>query len=214
MATKSRLAVGIDVPWVTSWTDEPILGIGPCATVDGRLAIGQAERAGFGRPEYSKNHLRRQRASVAGMLCPMCGAPTAQGDRFTQVAKATPAGVLRARGLGGAVPPDVTDDQVLINAGAIAPLHRACVDRSLIHCPHLRSLPDIEVRPFPARWVVTRLEVEAMIDAAPQLFLARPTGATRAVSVVSFLQLCGVTEDRDPRWRRLARPPSGSSEGR
>ena len=202
MAGKSRLKVGVDVPWVTSWTDEPLLGVAPCATVGGRLAIGQVERPGWGRPEYSKNHLRRQRASVAGMLCPMCGAPTPAGDRFTQVAKAAPAGVLRAKGLGGALPADVADAQILINAGAIAPLHRACVDRSLAHCPHLRSLPDIEVRAFPERWVVAPLEVEGVVEAPAQLFLARPAPVARRVSVISFLQLCGVTGARDPQWRR------------
>ena len=201
MAGKSRLKVGVDVPWVTSWTAEPVLGVAPCQTVGGRLAIGQTERAGYGRPEYSKNHLRRQRASVAGMLCPMCGAPTPEGDRFTQVAKAMPAGLLRARGLGGAAPAEVVDAQILINAGAIAPLHKACVDRSLIHCPHLRSLPDIDVRPFPAQWVVTPLEVEAVVNDAPQLFLAKPALTARRLTVVSFLQLCGVTEARDPAWR-------------
>jgi hypothetical protein len=203
MAGKSRLKVGVDVPWVTSWTDEPILGVAPCATVGGRLAIGQVERAGYGRPEYSKNHVRRQRASVAGMLCPMCGTPTVAGDRFTQVAKAIPAGVLRARGLAGTLPAAVPDAQILINAGAIAPLHMDCVTRSLAHCPHLRAQPDIDVRPFPQRWAVTPLEVEAVADDKPQLFLARPTLAPRVVSVVSFLQLCGVTEDEDPKWRRL-----------
>ena len=45
MAGKSRLKVGVDVPWVTSWTDEPILGVAPCPTVGGRLAIGQTQRA-------------------------------------------------------------------------------------------------------------------------------------------------------------------------
>ena len=93
------------------------------------------------------------------------------------------------------------DPQILINAGAIAPLHKACVDRSLIHCPHLRSLPDIDVRPFPAQWVVTPLEVEAVVNDAPQLFLAKPALTARRLTVVSFLQLCGVTEARDPAWR-------------
>ena len=206
MAGKSRLKVGVDVPWVTSWTDEPILGVAPCATVGGRLAIGQVERAGYGRPEYSKNHLRRQRSSVAGMLCPMCGTPTVAGDRFTQVAKAVPAGVLRARGLAGTLPAAVPDAQILINAGAIAPLHMDCVTRSLADCPHLRAQPDIDVRPFPERWAVTPLEVEAVADDRPQLFLARPSLAPRVVSVVSFLQLCGVTEDQDPKWRGLLKP--------
>jgi hypothetical protein len=201
MAGKSRLKVGVDVPWVTSWTDEPVLGVAPCQTVGGRLAIGQTERAGYGRPEYSKNHLRRQRASVAGMLCPMCGRPTSEGDRFTQVAKVEAAGVLRARGLGAALSPDVDDARIVINAGAIAPLHKACVDRSLTHCPHLRGLPDIEVLPFPARWVVAPLEVEATVNDGPQLFLARPALTSRRLAVISFLQLCGVTETRDPAWR-------------
>jgi len=80
-------------------------------------------------------------------------------------------------------------------------LHQACVNRSLVHSPHLRSVPDIEVRPFPARWVVTPLEVEAVADEAPQLFLAKPTRVVRRLRVVSFLQLCGVTETRDPAWR-------------
>ena len=203
MAAKSRLKVGVDVPWVTSWTDEAILGVGPCATVGGRLAIGQAERAGYGRPEYSKNHLRRQRASVAGLLCPMCGKPTTEGDRFTEVAKAVPAGVLRARGLAAVLPPEVDDARIVINAGAIAPLHRGCVERSLTHCPHLRGLPDIEVRPFPARWSVMPLEVEAIADEAPRLFLARPALGPRRINVVGFLQLCGLTDQQDPLWRRL-----------
>jgi hypothetical protein len=198
----SRLKPGWDVPWVTSWSAEPMLGVGPCATVGGRLAIGQAERPGYGRPEYSKNHLRRQRASVAGMLCPMCGEPTAPDDRFTHVAKAVPAGVLRSRGLAHAVPAQVPDARIVVDAGAVPPLHRRCIDRSLEHCPHLRAEPNIDVRPFPAAWAVTPLLVEARPEAGPRLFLARPEAAPAAVSVISFLQICGVTEDEDVRWRR------------
>ena len=39
------LKVGIDVPWVTSWSGEPVLGIRPCGSVGGRLAIVQAQDA-------------------------------------------------------------------------------------------------------------------------------------------------------------------------
>ena len=37
----------------------------------------------------------------------------------------------------------------LIDAGAIAPLHKACSARSLRYCPHLTADPHIDVRPFP-----------------------------------------------------------------
>ena len=76
---ESRLKVGVDVPWVTSWSDEESLGVRPCPSIGGRLAICQAERPGVGRPQYSMNHLRRQRETVGRMLCPMCGQPTAAG---------------------------------------------------------------------------------------------------------------------------------------
>ncbi len=60
----SSLKVGVDVPWVTSWTGEPSLGVGPCPSVGGALAILQAERPGQGKPLYSQNHAVRQRLSV------------------------------------------------------------------------------------------------------------------------------------------------------
>ena len=114
----SRLKPGVDVPWVTSWTDEPFMGVRPCATVSGRLAVCQADRPGAGRPQYSRNHLVRQRRSVVEMRCPMCGAPTSGDDRWTQTARRTSAGALRARGLGGLLPAEIKDAAVLIDAGA------------------------------------------------------------------------------------------------
>lgn len=42
---EARLMVGVDVPWVTSWSEEPIIGIRPCLTVDGRPALVQADNA-------------------------------------------------------------------------------------------------------------------------------------------------------------------------
>jgi hypothetical protein len=193
----SSLKVGIDVPWVTGWTGEPTLGVRPCPSVGGALAIVQADYPGLGKPLYSRNHAVRQRLSVRDMLCPMCGRPTSPDDRWTQVAHPVAAGRLRADGRGDRLPADLSDDRVLIDAGAIAPLHRACVDRSLRYCPHLKADPNIDVRRFPDRWVV--LPLMARAEAPAQLFLARPVPA-RAVPVIGFLQLCGLTGDRDPTW--------------
>lgn len=194
----SSLKVGVDVPWVTSWTGEPSLGLGPCPSVGGALAILQADRPGQGKPLYSQNHAVRQRLSVRDMRCPMCGEPTTADDRWTQVAHPVTAGRLRATGRGDRLPTDLADDSVLIDAGAIAPLHKACVDRSLRYCPHLKADPDIDVRRFPDRWVVLPLTTRA--EAVPQLFLARPAPA-RTATAIGFLQLCGLTGERDPSWR-------------
>lgn len=186
---ESALRVGVDVPWVTSWTAEPVLGVRPCASVGGRPALVQEERAGFGKPEYSKNHLLRQRLSVQRMLCPMCGEPTAREDRVTQLARRTTAGRLRQAGRGAGIASDISDDTVLIDAGAIAPLHRRCSDLSLKHCPHLRAAP-VEVMAFPDRWLVLPLLIEAQAPLTPgYALLASPP--VRSVAVVTFLQLCG-----------------------
>ncbi len=184
MAGQSKLVVGVDVPWVTSWTGEEITGAAPCRTVGGRLALMQASAPGSGKPQYSKNHLVRQRLTVARMLCPMCGEPTEDSDRWTQIAARRCAGQLRAR--GGQVRADIADDRVMIDAGSIAPLHRRCVDRSMKYCPHLRASDDVMVMRFPREWIVLPLLVKA------------ETGPGVAVA---FLQLCGVTQTIDRRWR-------------
>ncbi len=202
---ESRLKVGVDVPWVTSWSDEESLGVRPCPSIGGRLAICQAERPGLGRPQYSMNHFRRQRETVGRMLCPMCGEPTASGDRWTQIAKRVPAGLLRAKGLGAAMPAAVPNERIMIDAGSIAPLHEACVKRSLEHCPHLRSHPGVEVMAWPEHWTVAPLLVQATAPPTPLAVLAAPRPASPSVAVVSFLQIFGLTDEMDPRWRRRLR---------
>lgn len=187
----SSLKVGVDVPWVTSWTGEPSLGLGPCPSVGGALAILQADRPGQGKPLYSQNHAVRQRLSVRDMRCPMCGEPTTAADRWTQVAHPVTAGRLRATGRGDRLPADLADESVLIDAGAIAPLHKACVDRSLRYCPHLKADPHIDVQRFPAQWLVVPLMVEAVV--APRMFLAKAE-PPRAFPVVGFLQLIGLPD--------------------
>lgn len=198
---KSALKVGIDVPWVTSWTAETILGPRQCPSVDGGLALCQSEAAGFGKPEYSKNHVYRQRLTVRRMLCPMCGEPTTAEDRVTQVARRAPAGVVRGGGRSPGLPHQIPDDLILIDAGSIAPLHRACSDRSLTYCPHLKATPNVEVMAFPPRWVTMPLLIEATLPPPPghALMVSRP--GPQRVPVITFLQICGLTEDRDPAWR-------------
>ncbi len=199
---KSSLQVGVDVPWVTSWTEEQMLGVRACPSVGGLPAICQAEQAGYGRPQYSKNHFVRQRLSVRHMLCPMCGQATPAEDRWTQIAKRTSAGALRAAGTGAGLTAAIPDDRVVINAGSIAPLHQACVERSLAHCPHLKADPNVEVMAFPGKWVILPLTVEASPQPVAVHVLAAPQSS---IPVIAFLQLCGVTDQTDRKWRRALR---------
>jgi hypothetical protein len=182
MTGDSRLRVGLDVPWVTSWSQEMHTGVSRCPSVDGQLAIGQQEKPGVGKPLYSRNHLFRQRRSVREMLCPMCGDPTPEEDRWSQTAHTTTAGALRSRGFGRDLPSSLADHQPLVNCGAIAPLHRLCAETSLARCPHLGGMEDHTLKRFPPAWIIIPLWVEAK----PQ----DPQG--RSIPVVSFLQLVGV----------------------
>ncbi|MFJ6023698.1 hypothetical protein ACIQC9_03760 [Brevundimonas sp. NPDC092305] len=191
---KSALKVGVDVPWVTSWTEETVLGVRPCATVGGRAALVQTGAAGFGKPLYSQNHLVRQRQTVLGMLCPMCGEPTSSDDRWTQVAQQTSAGRLRREGKAMNLDRALEDRRVVIDAGSIAPLHRRCVDRSLRYCPHLKADPNVNVMPFPAKWTVLPLMIEATAPMEAGVAVA-------AIAVITFLQLIGVTDRVDRNWR-------------
>jgi hypothetical protein len=182
MTATSRLKVGVDVPWVTSWSGETQTGVSRCPSVDGQLAVTQQIAPGEGHPLYSRNHLFRQRKSVREMLCPMCGAPTAAGDRWSQTAKRTAAGNLRSRGFGPALPVDMADDQALLDCGAIAPLHRACAETAARRCPHLSQMDDLELKRFPEAWVIIPLWIQA-----------KPPGPdAKNTSVVTFLQLVGV----------------------
>lgn len=183
--------IGVDVPWVSSWSQEKTGGVGPCPTVDGAMAALQTWKPGVGEPLYARNHLRRQRDSVRAMLCPMCGEPTAEGDRWTQTGRFYAAGILRARGFGKALPADLDDDRVILDCGAIAPLHFRCASMSMQRCPHLAAMPDRDLKAFPPTWVVIPLYVEAR----------RPVGG-QALAAVSFLQLVGLTITRDPDWRK------------
>ncbi|CAN5351253.1 hypothetical protein BH10PSE1_BH10PSE1_19630 [soil metagenome] len=207
---QSSLVVGVDVPWVTSWTAETILGPGPCPSLDGGIAILQSSNAGFGKPEYSKNHVVRQRHTVRRMLCPMCGEPTTEGDRVTQVARRIPAGWVRAGGRTPNLPSGIPDAVILLDTGSIAPLHRHCSERSLIHCPHLRASPNVEVMDFTTRWVTMPLLVNAVMPPPASAVLMLDPPRARPVTAVTFLQICGVTDDSDPAWRTNAEQYRGA----
>ena len=185
MPQTPELKVGVDVPWVTSWSAEAMTGVSRCPSVDGMLAVGQQDRPGEGEPLYSRNHLFRQRKSVREMLCPMCGEPTEAPDRWSQTGRWTTAGEIRALGLGAWLPADFKDERPLFDAGAIAPLHRACAERALADCPHLKAMPDHELKQFPEAWIVAPL----MIEARPPHSLG---AVPQSMAAVSFLQLIGV----------------------
>ncbi len=190
----SRLKVGLDVPWVTSWTEERMLGPAPCMTVPGMLAAAQAHKPGFGRPVYSQNHFIRQRMSVRRMLCPMCGEPTLAGDRWTLTARRMSAGMLRRKGLKGSVPAELADARIVIDAGAVAPQHYHCATRSMVKCPHLSADPDLDLQPFADRWFVSPLF--ASLPTMPMAVMAKPVRPPPPL--VCFLQLCGVTDEMAP----------------
>lgn len=108
---------------------------------------------------------------------------------MTQLARRTTAGRLRQSGRGSGIAPDIGDDAVLIDAGAIPPLHRRCSELSLQHCPHLRAAP-VEVMTLPDQWLVLPHPIEAQAPLSPgYALLAAPP--VRSVAVVTFLQLCG-----------------------
>lgn len=192
-AIQSSLKVGVDVPWVTSWTAETMTGVGGCPSVGGRPALCQTDQAGFGKPQYSKNHMVRQRLTVARMLCPMCGEPTTSEDRWTVTGRPKAAGWLRAQ-KGFALPAEIEDDRVVIDAGAIAPLHKACATRSMALCPHLKADPELKLIRFPKAVAIV-----------PLLALAEDAAeAAKLPPVIAFLQLCGITQTIDRRWRQAA----------
>lgn len=182
MTAAPDLKIGVDVPWVSSWSQEPQTGVSRCPSVDGELAVSQRINPGVGEPLYARNHLFRQRKSVREMRCPMCGEQTPADDRWSQTARPTTAGALRAKGFGSTLPADMLDTQPLLDCGAIAPLHRACAEAALVGCPHLADMNDRELKRFPKAWIVVPLWVEAR----------SPKPEEKTAAVVSFLQLLGV----------------------
>ena len=83
------------------------------------------------------------------------------------------------------------DEQRLLDAGAIAPLHRACAERALTHCPHLKGMPDRELKAFPRR-----LDHRHPGRRGPAGRPTSPTCRRSSVVAITFLQLIGVPDLR------------------
>ena len=106
------------VPWNAGWTGEERFEVRPCRYAGGRLAMWQPFSPGVGKPIFAKPHQVRQRKSVAEMRCTVCGERTVPFDRWWF-------------GLG------TFDGDWWVTTEA--PVHRACADRALVVCPHLRA---------------------------------------------------------------------------
>lgn len=183
MTTAQGLKIGVDVPWISSWSLEQQTGVSPCPSVDGQLAVGQQSKPGGGEPLHARAHLFRQRKSVREMRCPMCGEQTPDDDRWSQTARPTTARALRAKGLGPTLPAEMPDDQTLLDCGTIAPMHRACAEAAA-GLALLADMNQRELRRFPKAWIIVPLWIEAR----------SPKPQAKSVAVVSYLQLLGVED--------------------
>ena len=186
-ATPRSSRIGVDVPWVTSWSGEKPTRVSRCPSVDGLPAAGQADKPGEGEPLYSSNHLFRQRSSVREMLCPMCGKPTEAATAGPRPAAGPPPAPSASWAWATGCRPTSRTTAPCSTPAPSRPLHRACAERALTDCPHLEGMPDHELKPFPGAWIVVPLTIEA--KPPPAL-----GGAQQSVAVISFLQLIGVPE--------------------
>jgi len=124
------------------------------------------------------------------MLCPMCGEPTVPGDRWTLLARRRTAGQLRATGFSASVPEDLKDEHPILDAGTIAPLHRACADRSMTLCPHLKANPATKLMAFPE--TVTVVPLTTLAQRQVEHFRKSPFAEAPTVLAIALLHLCGI----------------------
>lgn len=106
------------VPWNASWSAEDRYEIRPCRYASGFPAVWCPHRPHEGRPIFAKPHMVRQRRSIAEMRCTVCGERTTDGDRWWFKLGHMQEGWF------------MTTE---------APVHRACAELALKHCPHLRT---------------------------------------------------------------------------
>lgn len=116
------------VPWNAGWTGEERYEVRPCRWADGKLAMWSPHKPGVGRPIFAKPHMVRQRRSIAGFICTVCGVHAPEGDRWWF-------------GLG-----KVQDEWFMTTE---APVHHACAKLALAKCPHLRGR-DKDLARFPS----------------------------------------------------------------
>jgi hypothetical protein len=106
------------VPWNASWTGESRYEVRPCRWANGRRAMWSPHAPGVGKPVFAKPHFVRQRRSIMEMRCTVCGEKTSADDRWWFK-------------LG-----DFNEGWFMT---AESPVHRACAELALEHCPHLRG---------------------------------------------------------------------------
>lgn len=113
--------IGIDVPWIASWSDEIAQeGVRPCPHASGDLAMWLPDLPGSGKPLFKVLHPVRHRAAIAELRCMVCGEETPPNDRWLIP-------------FGGWVQIDGR-----WRFSTEPPMHGACLDRALAHCPDLR----------------------------------------------------------------------------
>ena len=106
------------VPWNASWTAEDVCEIRPCRYASGFPAMWSPHKPGEGKPVFAKPHFVRQRRSIAEWRCTVCGDRTPPSDRWWFKLGTVQEGWF------------MTTE---------APVHRACAELALKHCPHLRE---------------------------------------------------------------------------
>lgn len=122
------------VPWNAAWSGEQRYEIRPCRWAGGNLAIWSPHNPRIGRPLFAKPHAVRQRRSVAQFLCTVCGEHTPPDDRWWFK-------------LG-----EFREGWFMTTE---APVHKACGELALEHCPHLKSCGCAsDFSPFPRNYQV------------------------------------------------------------
>lgn len=114
--------IGIDVPWIASWSDELLQeDVRPCPHAGGDLAMWLPDLPGSGKPLFKVLHPVRHRAAIAELRCMVCGETTPSSDRWL-----IPFGfwcTINGMSMFAVEPP----------------MHGNCLDHALEHCPDLRS---------------------------------------------------------------------------
>lgn len=131
------MIIGKDVPWNAAWTGEEEFYIARENSLKGHYALCQKSAPGEGKPIFASPHMNRQRESIVGLICTVCGKPTPAHDRvcFSE--------------FGERLKIDGRD----FWATTEAPVHKECAAISMQRCPRIRQLNIKPVR-FPTSYAV------------------------------------------------------------
>ncbi len=132
----------IIAPWNAAWSAEDRYEIRPCRYANGFPALWSPHKPGEGRPIFAKPHMVRQRKSIAEWRCTVCGERTQPNDRWWFKLGTIQEGWF------------MTSE---------APVHRACGERALGVCPHLRG-HDADFEPMPRGFSILRSMVGGAVS--------------------------------------------------